>query len=131
MARTKEPVRRTATLSDLLTKPVRTKEVLLPVGDEIVVMKVRSINTKVYDDLVGDHPPTKEQKAEGSPYNLDTFGPALLAKCTFEPEVSFEEAESLWSSDDWSRGELLDWFMACLDVCNQGFRVPSTASGSE
>lgn len=131
MARTKEPVRRTATLSDLKTKPVRTKEVLLPVGDEIAVMKVRSINTKIYDDLVGEHPPTKEQKAEGSPYNLDTFGPALLAKCTVDPEMSYEDALELWGSDDWARGELLDWFMACLDVCNQGFRVPSTANGSE
>jgi hypothetical protein len=127
----KTPVRRTATLADLMAKPVRTKEVAIPFGDEIVLMKVKSINTKVYDDLVGEHPPTKEQKAEGSPYNLDTFGPALLAACTFEPTMNFEEAEAFWSSDEWSRGELLDWFMACLDVCNQGFRVPSIASDSE
>lgn len=131
MARAKPTARRNATLADLKAKPARTRVIPIQIGEEVVEITVRAINTIAYDTLVGEHPPTKEQKAEGSPYNLDTFGPALISRCTVEPVISGEDADELWSSDDWARGELLDWFMACLDVCNQGLRVPSTASDSE
>jgi len=127
-----KPSARTATLEDLVHKPVRTKELTLPIGeDDAVTLKLRAINTVVYDKLIAEHPPTKEQKAEGSHYNLDTFGPVLLATCTLEPAMTAEDAVALWNSEDWSRGELLDWFMGCMELCNAGMKVPFTANGSE
>jgi hypothetical protein len=126
----KASARRTATLSDLKTKQARTSEIVLPLGDELVTIVVKSINTKVYDDLIGLHPPTKKDKEDGASFDLDTFGPALMALCTKEPELTEDEALEIWASPDWARGELLDWFSACVNICNKGLEVPSTANGS-
>jgi|SRR5690606_586446 len=51
----------------------------------------------VYDELIGDHPPTDEQRAQGYQWNPDTFGPALLAACVGR-ELPPEER---MSEDDW------------------------------
>jgi hypothetical protein len=131
MASTKvQSKKRVATLSDLQSKPARTEEVVLPIGDDVVTIVVRSINTKLYDDLIAEHPPAKKDKDDGAVFNLDTFAPALIAACTKEPAMTYEEAEQLWVSPEWARGELLDWFSACVQICNKGLQVPSTANGS-
>lgn len=127
---TKAKAYRTATLADLRAKPARVEEVVLPLGDETVTIKVKSINTRVYDNLIGDHPPTKKDKEDGASFDLDTFAPALISACSKDPELSLEEATELWSSPDWARGELLDWFTACVQICNKGLQVPTTANGS-
>jgi hypothetical protein len=130
VASPKAHAKRTATLSDLKSKQARTSEVVLPLGDELVTIVVRSINTKVYDDLIGEHPPTKKDKEDGAVFDLDTFAPALISLCTKEPELTEEEVVELWASPEWARGELLDWFTACVNICNKGLEVPTTANGS-
>lgn len=131
MAARPKPTKRFATLDDLRHKPRRSKEVEVPFGDDVVTVTVHSINTRAYDDLVGEHPPSKKDKEQGAAWNVDTFAPALIARCTSQPALTEEDAKALWESDDWSRGELFDWFMACIDVCNSGMRVPTSASDSE
>lgn len=131
MTRPKPSAKRVATLEDLKHKPRRTKEIELPMGSDVLTITVRSINTKAYDDLVSEHPPSKKDKDSGASWNVDTFAPALISACSMEPAIDLETAQSMWVSDDWARGELLDLFMACIDVCNAGFKVPTTASGSE
>lgn len=131
MTRPKPSAKRAATLDDLKHKPRRTKDVELPFGDEVLTITVRSINSKAYDDLVSENPPSAKDKAAGASWNVDTFAPALIAACTVTPDLSLEDAEALWTSDEWARGELVDWFMACIDVCNSGLRVPTSASDSD
>lgn len=120
--------RRTATVADLLNKPARTKELVLKVQDgnkvNEVVLKLKALGSQAYDDLLADNPPTAEQKKEGNTYNPDAFAPALIAACLVEPKLSAEEATALWSSPEWSRGEVTELFMACIEVCSKGLDVP-------
>jgi hypothetical protein len=131
MTRPKPTAKRFATLEDLKAKPRRTKEVDIPIGESVLSIVVGSINTKAYDDLVSEHPPSKKDKDSGAMWNVETFAPAVMAACTINPPMTEEQALELWNSDDWSRGELFDWFMACIDVCNSGMRVPTSASDSD
>lgn len=128
-------VRRSATLKDLLHKPARTKEVVLKVPDEggtviEYVVKLRAIGSKAYDVLVGMHPPTAEQKKEGAAYNPDSFGPALIAACALEPQMTPNEAKELWESEEWSRGEVMELFVAAVEVNSRGLDVPFTETAS-
>lgn len=128
--------RRPATFKDLLNKPARTKEVVLtiPDGDGRMVEYVfvlRAIGSKAYDVLVGMHPPTADQKRDGGTYNPDSFGPALISACAVQPALSPNEAKELWESDEWSRGEVMELFVAAVEVCSRGLDVPFTPSDSD
>ena len=127
--------RRQATLKDLLNKPARTKDVVLTVPDEDGMMieyvfSMRAIGSKAYDVLVGMHPPTPDQKREGATYNPDSFGPALISMCSANPRMTPNEAKELWESDEWSRGEVMEIFMASVEVNSRGLDVPFTAADS-
>ena len=128
--------RRQATFKDLLNKPARTKDVVLTVPDEDgnmieYVFTLRAIGSKAYDVLVGMHPPTADQKKEGSAYNPDTFGPALISACSVNPHITPNEAKELWESDEWSRGEIMELFVAAVEVCSKGLDVPFTGAASD
>ena len=79
----KKDLRRKATFADLQSKPKRMKDVVLKVPDadgEIIdlVITLKAIGSKAYDDLMAKHPPTAEQKKDGIQYNPETFGPAVI-----------------------------------------------------
>ena len=127
--------RRAATFKDLQSKPKRTKDVVLKVPDEdgeIIefVVTLKAVGSKAYDDLVAKHPPTSEQKKDNAQYNPDTFGPALISACSFEPRLTPNEATEIWTSEDWSRGEIMELFVAAVEVCSKGLDVPFTGAGS-
>lgn len=127
--------RRPATFRDLLNKPARTKEVTLAIPDSDgamveYVFTLRAIGSKAYDVLVGLHPPTAEQKKDGAAYNPDTFGPALISACAVSPQLTANEAKELWESDEWSRGEVMELFVAAVEVNSRGLDVPFTVSAS-
>lgn len=127
--------RRPATFRDLLNKPARTKEVTLAIPDADgamveYVFTLRAIGSKAYDVLVGMHPPTADQKKEGAAYNPDSFGPALISACSVSPSLTANEAKELWESDEWSRGEVMELFVAAVEVNSRGLDVPFTASAS-
>lgn len=128
--------RRPATFKDLLNKPARVKDVTLaiPDGDGTMieyVFTLRAIGSKAYDVLVGMHPPTAEQKKEQAAYNPDTFGPALISACSVQPHLTPVEAKELWESDEWSRGEVMELFVAAVEVNSKGLDVPFTAIASD
>lgn len=116
-----------ATAEQLLTKPARTKEQVLSLGDAEVKVKLRAIGSKAYDDLLAEHPPTKAQKAEQATYNMDTFAPELLSMCMVDPELTLIQCQDLWTNPEWSRGELLDLFFSAVEINNKGLNVPSNA----
>lgn len=123
-----------ATLDHLLKKPPRTKELVVKSlddsGKEIEFnILFKSIGSKRYDDLLGQHKPTKEQAKDGAQWNGETFPPALIAACAVDPEISLEDAEAIWASDDWSRGELLDLFVAVIKLNSDGLDIPFIVTG--
>lgn len=124
--------RKKATL-DLLTKkrPVE-KEVVVQVqgddGPEELEMLFRSVGSAEYDRLVGKFPPRPDQKKEGLTYDIDRFAPALIARVCVDPPLSEEDAKAIWVSDDWNRGEVMNLFMAAIDVCTRGFEPTPTSS---
>lgn len=124
--------RRTATVADLLNKPARTKDLVLKIQAEgkvnEVVLKLKALGSQAYDDLLASNPPTAEQKKDGNTYNPDAFAPALIAACLVEPKLSEEEAATLWTSPEWSRGEVTELFLACIEVCSKGLDVPFTGT---
>lgn len=126
-----------ATIDQLIKKPQRVKTIPVSVlsdsGDVIeVALKVRAIGSREYDDLLAAHPPTAKQKKEDSatPYNPETFPPALIAACASEPAMTVEQATEIWESEHWSRGELTTLFFGCMEVNAKGLDVPFNESDS-
>lgn len=87
-------------------------------------MVFQSMGRKAYEDLMGEHPPTKKQEEEAEeagvekpPYNTDTFPPALISASCVEPEMSVAEVEVLF--DEWTAPEITAMFSAALEVNTQ------------
>ena len=122
--------RRPATAADLLAKPARTQELTITVpgekGDVEWTLSLKAISASAYDQLLADNPPTKEQSVEGSGYNPETFAPAIIAAVVRDPELTPDQAAEIWNGEAWSRGELRDLFMACVNLCAKGLDVPFT-----
>ena len=122
-----------ATIDQLLKKPQRVRTIPLTIpGDDGAPVKVnvrlRAIGSQAYDDLISKHPPTPKQKRDGATYNPDTFAPALVAACMTEPKIDLEDAQALWESEDWSRGELTELFLASVQINQAGLDIPFTDS---
>jgi hypothetical protein len=121
-----------ATFAALRAKPRRMMSFPVSTLDEdgnetALIVKYRAVPSKEYDDLQAAHPPTPEQKKQGHTYNVDTFAPALISACSFEPRMSYEQAREIYTSPDWSGGELGTLFIKALQVCNSGLDVPFNA----
>jgi hypothetical protein len=91
--------------------------------EALAVFTFRSIGRKAYDDLVADHPPTKDQrlKAKASglgdiAWNHDTFPPALVAASLVEPALDAEQMAALWADPNWNQAELVALMNAAIEV---------------
>lgn len=126
--------RQPATFDMLVAKPRRQSDVVITTNDadgnaiELVV-RFRAISSKEYDDLVAKHKPTREQADRGAQYNADTFAPALISACAIAPMLTLEQATQLYTSPEWSSGEIGGLFFEAIRVCNAGLDVPFTVSG--
>ncbi len=86
----------------------------------------RSISRKKLDAILEEHQPSKRQKAEaeekGEDLNFDpeTFPPALIAATCVDPELTIEEAEEIWESEDWTQGELLSLLGGAMAANQRG-----------
>lgn len=83
--------------------------------------RFRALGRRQLGDLVKKHKPTDEEvkefqrllkinPANGAngelPYNQVTLPPELIHLSCIDPAFSFDEAQELWDSDDWSDAEL-------------------------
>lgn len=123
-----------ATFEQLVKKRHLEREVPLKIpGDDgemvEVTMLFRAIGARDYDRLLGKHPPTTEQRAQGTPYDINTFAPALIARVCIDPEMSADDAAQIWNSSDWGRGEVMSLFSAAVEICNKGLDIPFTDLG--
>ena len=121
-----------ATFELLKSKPKAEREVTFVMntseGQNEVSLLFRAIGSVEYDRLLTKNPPTTEQRAEGATYNINTFAPALLAAVCYDPEMSTSEWSEIWNSPDWNRGEIMQFFMSAVELCNQGLEIPFTVS---
>ncbi|HLS44285.1 MAG TPA: hypothetical protein VK045_02515 [Ornithinicoccus sp.] len=67
--------------ADLAAAKARVEQAAAALAPHQEVLHVAPIPPSQYDELVGEHPPTDEQRARNYQWNPDTFGPALLAAC--------------------------------------------------
>lgn len=123
-----------ATLDLLKNKPRSKTEFSIYIadddGEEVEVkLKFRAIGMRDYDKLVSKYPPKPAEVAEGATFNMDTFAPALIAACSVEPEMSYDDAKAIWDSPDWSRGDLMALFKNAVDVNNRGVDIPFNGTG--
>lgn len=118
-----------ATFDLLKMKPRAEREVLLKIPGEDgeiqeLSMLFRAIGSQEYDKLLSKNPPTLEQKADGSAYNVNTFGPSLLSKVCIEPDMDTAQWTVIWNSPDWGRGEVMQLFLVAVELCNKGLDIP-------
>lgn len=118
-----------ATFAKLSKKGRAEREVSVQIGDEVLTLLFKAVSAKEYDNLLSEHPPTPKQKLEGLSYNPDTFSPALIAAVCVDPDLTEDEAKAIWSSEEWSRGELMTLFGNAIDICSQGLDIPFTVGG--
>ncbi len=91
----------------------------------------KSIGRPRYDELVSEHPPTKERKKAGDDFNADTFPPALVSESCVDPEFPLEDAVSIFSDPDWNGAELRKLFFGALEVNTETGEIPLSKSGSD
>jgi len=134
MAAKKAEQKQTATLDQLKKKQRKTKELEITVeGDDgdpsTVTMVFQAISGYQFDQLKKDCKPTQEDKKAGLDYNAEKFAPKLIAATCIEPEMTEEDAQEIWESDEWNRGERMQLFMAAMEVCTSGLNVPFKSNG--
>ena len=109
-----------ATLEALLGKRTKEQEFTIQLNGSKSTLLMRAIGARDYDALLTKYPPTPDQKEQGAAFDIHSFGPALLARSCIEPEVSEKEWATIWNSQAWTRGEVMDLFWGALELTNKG-----------
>jgi hypothetical protein len=122
-----------ATVDLLKSKKRATTEfsIFLNEGEDAVelTLQFQAIGAKAYDKLVAKHPPKPDQRAEGASFDMDSFAPALISAVSKDPEISPEDARDLWTSEEWSRGDLMVLFRNAIELNNRGIDIPFSENG--
>lgn len=98
-------------------------------GEYQEVLQVSPIPPSLYDELIGEHPPTDEQRAQHYSWNPDTFGPALLAACIGQELPDTERMSEMdwiaWAAGTASAGhaEYVLLVNTCLEVNDRTLNV--------
>lgn len=99
--------------------------------------RFRSIGEQAYDNLVSEHPPQpgeqtdfdKRAKAAGQDsgpllWSPRTFPPALVAAAAVDPEISFEDAQWMFSGvPEWNEAETMALFNTALAAQTRRYRA--------
>jgi hypothetical protein len=107
----------------LKNKKRQQQEFTLKVNGDEFTFLFEAVSAKVWDDLVTRHKPTMEQKAEQMSYNPETFAPALMSRVCIDPVMNESEWREIWTSDEYSKGELSELFWSAFGLCNRGLDV--------
>jgi hypothetical protein len=118
-----------ATFEKFKAKKRIERKVPLEINGEEMELLFRAIGSTEYDKLIAKCPPTYEQKANGSTYNVDTFGPIILDKVCIDPDMTVEQWTEIWNSPNWNRGEIMQMFYIATELCNRGFDIPFNENG--
>lgn len=113
--------------AELAELEAKEKKLEKKLEDNTVIFKFRAVNSILFDEIMNGHPPTAAQIKDAHKkglgdlqWNIDTLPPALVASSLVEPDLTEEEVNEMWRSDDWNSVELAKLFEAALTV-NQQF----------
>jgi hypothetical protein len=130
-ARNDQSVRDKKNVLDQLKNKKRRRETLtLQINGDTVEMIFEAISYKELDALQAKHPPTQDQRIAGAAFNRNTFPPALVAACSVDPKINEADARDIWTSEEWSTGELNTLFDTVSGLCMKGLDVPFTETAS-
>lgn len=102
---------------------------------KMITFKLRGLAPFEVDDLIADHQPTPEQKAEAKKngaapprWNAETYAPAMVHAALVEPEWTVEQISAMWSSTKWNIAELTALYNAA-DGSTMSRRVVELGEG--
>jgi hypothetical protein len=100
--------------------------------DTEVVFKFKSIGAPAYDDLLNEpeNQPNEEQKKLGGDFNPDHFPPALVAASCVDPEMTLEDAFTIYLDPQWNGAELQKLFFGALEVNTELADIPLSKAGT-
>lgn len=98
----------------------------------VEVLHLQAVPRPEYEQLLLQHPPTEQQKADGQTYDPDGFAPALVAASVVDPDtgerpLTVEQVTELWAT--WNQGEVFALWGAVLRLSTQS-RNPAVPFGS-
>lgn len=96
------------------------------VRDNSVEVVMRSIGRARWAALLDEYPPTDAQTAQARKqsgdqnaileFDIDRFPPVAIAASSVQPEMTLEQAQALWASDDWNEAECARLLQMALTV---------------
>lgn len=96
----------------------RLAEAQAKLDETTVTLRFQQIGRKTYDALLREHPPRdNDPDDKDAPYHSETFAPALVAASCVEPKMTEEQVVELF--EEWNTSELMDLFMAAMEVNTQ------------
>lgn len=99
--------------------------------DTLVTFTFKSIGRFNYDELVKNNEPSDEEKKGGADFSADTFPPELISASCVEPEITLEDAVTIFTSPDWNGAELRKLFFAAMDANVETGDIPLSRTESE
>jgi hypothetical protein len=99
----------------------KARQLVIDNGVEVVM---RSCGRSVWEDLKEKHPPLPEQIAEVRKqnseavldYNWKTFPVPAIAASVIQPEMTEEQVQELWDSEEWNEAECARLFQMALQA---------------
>lgn len=76
----------------------RIAQLAAEVQDRTLTFTFRNMGWRKWERLRDEHPPTEEDREAGLDHNPATFPVAATAACSVEPELTLEQAESLFET---------------------------------
>ena len=94
--------------------------------DTEIVFHFKSIGAPAYDKLLNkpENQPSEELKKLGADFNPDTFPPAIVAASCIDPEMTLEEALTIYNDPAWNGAELQKLFFGALEVNTELADIP-------
>jgi hypothetical protein len=96
----------------------------------------QDIGRHEFVELLKEHRPTEEtlkyyeEEGQDRPeFEPDTFVPALLHLSSYEPKITPEEAQDIYTT--WSEGDIETLFMAAYIACRERTSIPFSEAGIE
>jgi hypothetical protein len=126
-----EPAVPTVSLRDkFIKKKKRVEERQLFMDGEETTIKVQALTQKQLDDLYAQHPKRRNKEVDNSlGANSENFPPSLFATAILDPKLDEEEWHTIWTSPEWSPGELGHLLDIVMNVTSRGFDPPFGARG--
>lgn len=126
-----EPTVPTVSLRDkFIKKKRRVEDRQLFMDGEETTIKVQALTQKQLDDLYASHPKRRNKDVDTSlGANSETFPPDLFATSILDPKLDAEEWHTIWTSPEWSPGELGHLLDIVMNVTSRGFDPPFGARG--